>query len=237
MASKSENSFRARVGRAQEFLAYISGFENYNPPRPEENIENVRAVITELVDIMSKVASLNDLHKAAINARYFAFFEKEDSVQKLLVQIRAAVDSLYGKTSPQASAVGKIIRDMRNVKVRKEIVDINNEISVESAGRSEKSFGSVTYFFHEILATIQNYQDYATSNTRVSLESLKQTAERLVALNGDVNKKYQDLDAAREMRETRYIEFRNRSQRIKAYVRGQYGMNSKEYNLIRGLRF
>jgi len=237
MKGKSDNSFRARMGRAKEFLTYISGFENYKPPRPEENVESMGAIINELIDIMSNVASLNDLHKAAMNVRLDAFYEKDDSVQKLLVQIRAAIDALYGKTSQQATVVGKIIRDMRNVKVRKEKVDINNEVSVESVGRSEKSYGSVTFFFHEILATIQNYQDYATSNDRVSKESLKQTAEKLVAINGDVNKKYQDLDAARELRETRYIEFRNRTQRIKAYVRGQYGLNSKEYNLIRGLRF
>jgi hypothetical protein len=237
MRSTSESSFRARTGRAEEFLTYISGFENYAPTRPEDRLEGMTQFVSQLKAANTIVANTETLKQMAIGTRYKAFYHEEDSVQKLVVQIKAAVDSQYGKRSSHAIVINRIIRNMRSIKHKITEEEITEETHTKSHNKSERSFGTVTEIFRELAVTIENIADYETSNPRVTSEALKNTVKKLALLNSEVNTRKFESDVARTHRSALFDELKIKTQRIKSYVKGQYGMHSTEYQLIKGMSF
>lgn len=237
MATTKETTFKARLGRAQDMVTYIKGFANFAPTRPEDQADSMAAFVSDLEAANARVAKNKEQYKQSVDVRYAAFYGGDESVQKLLVQIRAAVDSQYGKRSTNAIVIGRIISNMRSVKITKAPADINGENDEITSTRTEKSYAAVTQYFNEIFATIENFTDYATSNVRVQKESLAATAARITGLNQEIAKKIQELKSARTHRNGQYDELRERAQRIKSYVKGQYGMQSDEYSLIRSMQF
>lgn len=237
MRSTSESSFRARTGRAEEFLTYISGFVNYSPTRPEDRLEGMTQFVSQIKAANTAVADTETLKQMAIGKRYRAFYHEEDSVQKLVVQIKAAVDSQYGKRSSHAIVINRIIRNMRSVKLKISREEITDETQAKSHKKSERSFATVTEIFRELAVTLDHIPDYETSNHRVKKDALKKTVQKLAMLNGEVNTKKMDSDVARTHRCALFDELKIRTQRIKSYVKGQYGMYSDEYQLIKGLSF
>lgn len=237
MATNSDSSFRARLARAEDLVTYISGYENYGPPRPEETVESMKALIRTLFDVNALVAARQKDYSTAVDARYNAFWQEENSVQKLIVQIRAAVEAQFGKKSTEAAIVNRIIKRMRDIKIRKAPVNLETPAAQTAASTSDRKFGTLTHFFNDIVTTIENTADFDSTNERVKKQALKDTAAKLSFFNAEVAKKDQELKSAGDHRKLQYAELKLRADRIKAYVKGFYGMKSKEYELIKGMRF
>jgi len=237
MASYSKRSYGARLGSAHELLTYISGFENFSPTKPEDSIESMKTLIDELLAVNSTVVSNNESYKTAVDIRANAFNNSENSVQKLLIQIKAAVESQYDKKSTEATVLNRIIKRMRAVKVKKSSGDPSTEEGEKAANRSNKSYGTKTQFFNDIVTTLEKFKEYQTSNERVKVPVLRETALKLALFNAEVAKTMLDSKTAGDQRRIKFEELRVRSVRIKTYVKGQYGIDSKEYALIKGLQF
>lgn len=237
MKSSKETSFKARLGRAQDLVTYIKGFANFAPTRTEDRIESMTTLVTDLLATNDLVAKISERYKNAVDMRQAAFEGGDESVQKLLVQIRAAVESQYGRKSTNAVVLGRIIKNMRAVKITKAPKDITNENEEISSRKTETSFMAVTQYFNEIISTLDNFTDYATSNVRVQKESLVATAARITGLNEEIARRIQELKSARTQRNGLYDELKERTLRIKTYVKGQYGMKSDEYSLIKSMKF
>lgn len=239
MAKYSKRSYGAKMGSAQELLTYISGFENYSPTRPEDSIENMTSMINDLLAVNSQVASCLEAYKTAVDARLKAFEKSENSVQKLLVQIKAAVESQYDRNSTEATMLNRIIKRMRAVKVKQDPAEVSEtEEGVDkSTRRVDKSFKTLTSHFFDIVSTLEKFRDYYSSNERVKLPALKEAANNLAIFNSEVAKKTLEWDAATDHRKAKFNELRARSIRIKTYVKGQYGQDSKEFDLTKSLQF
>ncbi|HRQ31011.1 MAG TPA: hypothetical protein PLU49_13090, partial [Saprospiraceae bacterium] len=228
---------RARLARAEDLVTYISGFENYGPPRPEETIESMKALIRTLFDVNANVAARQKDYSTAVDVRFNAFWKVDNSVQKLIVQIRAAVEAQFGKKSTEAAIVNRIIKRMREIRIRKAPANLETPAGQTAASRSDRKFGTLTHFFNDIVTTIENTAGYDSTNERVKKQTLKDTAANLSLLNAEVAKKEQELKSASDHRLLQYAELKLRADRIKAYVKGFYGMKSQEYELIKGMRF
>lgn len=232
-----EGSFREKLGRAKFLVNTISEFENYAPTRPEDQIAGMTSFVEELVTINDKVATLKDSKKSLTDDRRKAFLEDEDSLLQLIIQIKAAVESQYGRKSSEAIMINRNIALMRSVKPKKSAKEPKPEGEGSSYNRSEKSYGSMANVLNDIISSLSNYPDFATSNERVKVDALKATSAKLDNFNAQIAKSELEVDFAADQRVALYTELKARTQRIKTYVKGQYGHTSREYLSIKGLRF
>ncbi len=236
MTSTAENSFGARLRRAQDLLSFIQGFTGYSPPRTQESVIGFSALITSIIAANASESSTQQLFKSAVDARQAAFKTSPTSVEKILSPIIGAVESQYGKKSTEAVAIRAIIKKMRATKLIKPTVDPNTPTETKTISQSERSYGSMTQFFNDIINTLTQFTGYNPTNNAIKIATLQATATTLTTLNNTVAQKIQALSTVRATRLSQYTDLKDRVQRIKSYVKAQYGINSNEYKLIKGIK-
>lgn len=234
MTSTSEISFGAKLRKAQDLLAYLSGFTGYNPPRQQETIKGLETLIDDINHINAAQAGELESYRLTVAQRQKAFSKDPYSLEKILSPIKGAVEAQYGKQSPEAATLNTIIKKMRAAKITKAPADPTK--TEKTISQSQQSYGSLTMLFNNILNTVAQYPNYVPSNENITVTGLKKISDRLTELNNDVAQKVQQLKKVRAMRTEKYNELADSVQRIKAYVKAQYGINSDEYKLIKGIR-
>ena len=235
MASTSENTFGAKLRRAQDLLTFIVGFLGYAPPRTQESVASMTTLINSIVATNGTESSQQENYKAAVDNRQAAFSKKTGSIEKLLSPIKGAVEAQYGKKSTEAVTVNAIIKKMRATKLTKAPVDPTKPAQEKTISQSERSYGSMTQFFNDIVNSLTQFTAFNPSSNALKIAALQTTATQLTNLNNAVAQKIQTLKTTRASRLNQYADLKDRVQRIKAYVKAQYGNNSTEYNLIKGL--
>ena len=236
MSSTTERGFGARLQRAQDLRNYLQGFSNYNPPRPQEGLALFTPFVASIITANSTETSLQQQYKIAIDSRQAAFRGGENSVMKLLAPIKGAVEAQYGKKSTEAVVINQIIKSMRATKLVKPPEEPGDAAQIKSISTSERSYGSMTQFFNDIISTLQQFIAYNPSNPNITVASLQSTSVLLSQYNSDVAQKVQALKFIRAQRLNLYKDLKDRVQRIKSYVKAEYGTTSTEYNLIKGLQ-
>jgi len=237
MKNSREGSFRAKFGRAKELLTHITGFQAYQPFRPEEQIPGMTDLIDKMFAADEKVANATDTLKSLTDDRNEAFLGKDGSFMQLVIQIKSAVESQFGKNSSEATMVNRYITLIRSTKSKKTKKQGTEETAETPAARKERKFGSMPQVLNEIIVSLANYPDYAPSNENVKVDTLKAFHQKLTGLNEQVAVKDLELSNAQDIRRALYEDLAGRVLRIKAYVKGQYGIKSREYLTIKGMRF
>ena len=235
MVSISENTFGAKLRRAQDLLTFITGFVGYTPPRTQESVASMTTLINSIVTTNSSESSQQENYKVAVDARQAAFSIKNGSVEKLLSPIKGAVEAQYGKKSTEAVVVNAIIKKMRATKLKKAPADPTKPAQEKAISQSERSYGSITQFFNDIVSNLTQFTAFNPSNNTIKIVALQTISTQLTTLNNAVAQKIQPLKTIRASRLNQYADLKDRAQRVKAYVKAQYGNNSTEYNLIKGL--
>ena len=235
MSSTTENLFGARLRRGQDLQTYIAGFTGYTPPRSQESVAGYTTLINSIVTINASESSLQQNYKAAVDARQSAFTKTTASVDKLLAPIRGAVEAQYGKKSTEADAIAAIIKTMRATKLVQLPPDPSTPTVKKTLSQSERSYGSMTQYFNDIINTLTQFTAYNPTNVAIKTATLQTLAAQLTTLNNAVATKIQVLTTARVNRQALYTDLKDRAQRIKSYVKAQYGTTSNEYNLIKGI--
>lgn len=234
MASTSETSFGARLRRAQDLATYLAGFANYSPPREEETPDGFQKLLNDITTTNTNVTTALQNYNTAVTNRYNAFRQDDLSLLKLLAPIRSIILAQYGKESIEFKQTDTIIAKIRAGKLLKTpATDTTPETKIS---QSESSYGSLTQFFNDLLNTLQTFRDYKPSKTELQLPQLQAFQTNLDTLNNNVATHYQKNKQNREARRTLYEELTDRAGRIKAYVKGNYGTQSQEYILIKGLK-
>ena len=236
MASTSENTFGAKLRNAQDLLNYIQGFTGYSPPRAQESVASMTTLITSIVTANSTTANNQQQYKAATAARQAAYKGTNGSIEKLLPSIKGAVEAQFGKKAPETESIGAQIKTMRSNKLVKSPADPTKLTQEKTVSQSERSYGSMVQSFNNIIASLQQFSGYNPSNVNLRIASLQATATQVTTLNNTVAQKTLALKKAKASRKTLYADLKDRAQRIKSYVKAQYGVSSNEYNLIKGLK-
>ncbi len=236
MANITEASLGNRLRQAQDLLQYIQKFPNYSPPRVEEQVEQFGDLLQQITTTNSQVALNKDIYSLAVDRRVQAFKGSENSLMKLVTKIRGAVEAQYGKQSKAFQLINNQVKVIRNTKVAKPPQNPDNEKESGTVSRSQRSYGSLTQAFRNLVQILQSLPDYNPSNPILKIEELQKFSNQLNALNDEVAEKVHTLKAARSVRNLLYGQLKERVKRIKAYIKAQYGMQSKEYELVRGLR-
>lgn len=240
MSKSLPKSFGAQLLKAQSLVTVISGFTNYRPPRNEETAAAVSALLDEVVENNGIEIIQQENYRRAVDARHKAFWLTADSVERTIAALRNAVESQYGKPSPELTMIESITRRMNSHKKMSAPAaggDPAQEENTRTLSQTERSYGSVTKFFNDIINCLTQFPDFAPANDKLKIEGLKARASDLNAVNTSVTQTRILLQNSRIARRRLYLDLDNRVKRIRAYVRAEYGARSEEVRMISQLAY
>lgn len=234
MSTNRDNSFGAKQLRAQELSTYISQFQNYAPPRMEESVGGFMELVNQASMVNTEESQFRQVYNTAVANRENAFRRKEGSVTKLLPLIRGQVMAQYGKNSVEFNQIDAIIANIRDTRV---IVKAATETTKEQTmSQSEQSYGSMTQYFANLVGNVAQLPGFNPSNPVLQIGTLQNFVAQITQMNTEVAARLQLLYEVRNRRNAIYADLHDRVLRIKAYVKANYGTNSSEYKLIKGMR-
>jgi hypothetical protein len=236
MASTFENTFGAKLRNAQDLVNFVQGFVGYAPPRTQETVASMNTLISNIVTSNNSLATLKQQFTTAVSARQNAYRGTSASLEKLLSPIKGAVEAQYGKTSIESKSIGSLISGMRASKLIRLPADPTKATEEQTISQSERSYGSIIQSFNNIVSGLQQFAGYNPSNVNLRIASLQAVATNITTLNNTVAQRLQAIKASQTTRNTQYTDLKDRVQRIKSYVKAQYGMASTEYNMVKGIK-
>ena len=233
MASTSEITIGAKVANAEKILMHLQSFVDYTPVDISLSSAALNTLITSIKTKNTETASAIQSYSAAVDKRQSLFQKDPNSLIKVLSPIGATVRSSFDKSSKEAADVSAMIVKIRGVKVNKG----SKEPNADFVSQSERSYGSMTQNFSDMITTLENYgAKYTPVNTDIKLVTLKEKQTNLTAANNSVTTTYGLLKEKRDDRGNLYKTLTTITQRIKDSVKSQYGLKSTEYNLVKGLK-
>jgi len=236
MTSTVENTFGSKLRNAQDLITFVQGFAGYAPPRAQESLASMNALITNIVSTNNTLANTQQQYALAVRNRQDAYRGTANSIEKLLSPLKGAVEAQYGKNSKESIAVAGIVKAMRATKLIKLPADPTKGTQESTLSQSERSYGSIIQSFNSLIGSLQQFAGFNPSNPNLRIPALQSTAAQINILNNTVAQRIQTLKANQTNRNTLYTDLKDRVQRIKAYVKAQYGISSTEYNLVKGIK-
>jgi len=234
MTTNRESSFGARLLRAQELATYIGQFQNYAPPRMEESVGSFTELVNQTAWSNTEETQFRQQYNTAVTNRGKAFRKEKGSVLKLLPLIRGQVLAQYGKDSVEFNQIEAIIVNIRDTRI---IIKPATENTPEKTmSQSEQSFGSLTQYFSNLVSNLVQLPGYNPSNPMLQIEYLQNFVAQINQMNIEAAMRFQQLRESRKRRNDNYEMLHDRAQRIKNYVKANYGVDSSEYTLIKSLR-
>ncbi len=234
MSSNSEVSYGARIGNAEKLVAALQNFNGYVPVKPEYSINNYSTLITEIKSENNTVATNKQSYSLAVDNRQRIFDTGDDSIKKLLSPINGAIKVIYGRTAKEATDAAAIIAKIRGANIKKSSSTTPNE---ETVSQSYQSYNSKVQFFSDLIVNLTNFgNNYTPANTTLTVPALTAKYNSAVTANAEVMNTFTQFAQANTVRITKYDLLSQTAIRIKDSVKAQYGNNSTEYLLIKGLK-
>ena len=107
----------------------------------------------------------------------------------------------------------------------------------ETHSVSQQSYGSITLNFQNLISDIESLgTQYSPANEDITLDKLTDLKDQAIIKNNSVVASYSLLSPKQDSRLTLYNTLSAKTVRIKDFVKSQYGANSSEYKLIKGLK-
>ena len=193
-------------------------------------------LITSIIASNNSLATIQQQYKTSVAARQSAYRGTATSIEKILSPLKGAVEAQFGKTSTESKSIGALVKSMRSTKLVKLPADPTKGTQEKTISQSERSYGSMIQSFNNLVSSLQQFTGYNPSNTNLKIATLQAAATQITTLNNTVAQRIQTLKTTQTTRYTQYTDLQDRVQRIKAYVKSQYGVASTEYNLVKGIK-
>lgn len=235
MASKFETSFGARLRKFEDAIQYIQNWPVYTPSRPEIAIAELQALVQSIKNANNKETDIQLHYQEAVAVRTALFSKGAQSLEKLMSSIRFNVNFLYGRQSPQAESIGSIIRRFRSSRLIKLPADPANPDAEKTISQSQRSYGSRTQFFADIVTTLKSSPNYSSDNAALTLAALEQKLADLTTASNNVASQLQKIASIRKERLIQYEQMAKAARLIKDYAAAQYGNRSTEYRSVMAL--
>lgn len=235
MASISERTFGSRLANAESLSAHLKAFVGYTPASAELSAASLDTLLSSIRSQNNTVANTQASYSAAVEARQQLFSKAPDSLEKLLSPIGSAVRAKYGKEAKATTETEALIVRLRG-KSKTKMESIEGEEAKEGVSQSERSYGSMTQHFADLIAMLTSMgANYAPSNNAAKIASLNAKLTAIRAANLTVTTSYGSLKVATDTRQNQYQDLVGRVVRIKESIKSQYGLKSSEYALIKKL--
>lgn len=234
-----KGGFAERLQRARDMYSILKGFEGYNPPRAEESLERFQAFIDTLVMANKTVTDRNGDKRFKVSDRRDIYFDSVGSVMKFFSSIMLYIKAKYGQKSTEYAILRTIMNKMKSSKI---VQSASTELAQDQKtrkpfNRSDRSFGSLTQYFQDFITTVLKFDGYDPDIEEYKPAGLEALLVKINKLNDDVATHKSELKTVQDERVELFNELRERSNRIKYYVKFKYGSDSTEYNQIRSFRF
>lgn len=241
MSSISEKTFGSRLTNAETLSAHLKSFGGYAPPASELSAASLDTLLSNIRSQNTTVASSQAGYSAAVEARLQLFSKAPDALGKVLSPIGAAVRAKYGKEAKATQDMTELVNKLRGEgKAKPKITEEDqnsNEKSNSGVSQSERSYGSMTQHFADLIAMLTAMgANYAPTNNNIKLATLTTKLTAIRTANTAVAGAYGSLKVATDNRQTQYADLVGRVGRIKEAVKSQYGVKSSEYALVKGLK-
>lgn len=156
------------------------------------------------------------------------------AIKKILSPINGAVKVAYGRTSKEATDVAGIIAKIRGANIRKSKSTNPDE---QTVSQSYQSFNSKAQFFSDLIVNLNNFrEDYQPANSTLKIARLTDIYTAAITANSLVMNSFTQFAQSNTTHIDGYFELSQTAIRIKDSVKAQYGYNSTEYALIKGLK-
>lgn len=233
MASVSESSFGNRLNNAQTLATHLQSIANYSELNSELSIANLNSKVQELLVTNAEIAVKAQTYSASVDAKQKIFTKDSNSIAKIVTPVIANVRSIYGKNATETQNINNLITKIRGIKVaRSTTVEITETVS-----QSERSYGTMLQTFSDLISTLTIFgANYAPTNDELSVIKLTQKRDLATQINIKSIEELGALKIARESRTIKYEQLSQLCQRLKETVKAQYGTQSVEYKLVKGLK-
>ena len=159
---------------------------------------------------------------------------KINAINKLLSPINAAVKVSFGRTAKEATNVASIIAKIRGANIKNKKTANPDEATVS---QSYQSFNSKAQFFADLIANLSNFgTDYTPANSEITITELNNRYNDAITANNEVMNNFTQFVQNNKVRIESYNTLSQIGIRIKDSIKAQYGNNSTEYNLVKGLK-
>lgn len=233
MASTSEVTFGSRLQNAEQLLTHLQSFTGYAPPATDQSPEHLQTLVTGMRTLNTEAARGTQAYSAAVDHRQKRFQKDSDGLAKIVTPIAAAVRAAFGRDSKESADIAAMITKTRSKKMKKG----SNAPDTKSISQSEHSYGSLTQTFANIIDTLESYgARYAPANDSIKIISLKRMLRDLIEANTAVTAAFGSLKQTKDDRAALYKTLSALGPHIKDAVKSQYGANSSEHALIKGLK-
>lgn len=234
MSSNSETSYGARIGNAEKLVAALQNFNSYLPIKPEYSINSYTDLIYNTKAYNNTVASDKQNYSLAIDNRIQVFEKGNAAISKVLSPINGAVKVAFGRTSKEASDVAFIIAKIRGA--NRKIIKPSKP-NEETVSQSYQSYNSRAQYFSDMIVSLTNFgTNYVPANPAINIAGLNTIYTNAIAANTAVMDTFTKFAQSNTIRLDAYYQLSQTAIRIKDSVKAQYGFNSTEYKLIKGLK-
>lgn len=233
MRSISERSYGARIGNAESMVASLQNFIGYQPIKPAYSISSFTDLINTTKGFNNTVAGKKQSYSLAVENRIQIFDKETFSINKILSPINGTVKVVYGRTSKEATDVARIIAKIRGVNKTNKLIEKLDEATVS---QSYQSYNSKAQFFSDLIVNLTNFgANYNPANDVVKVVALNDVYANAVTANNEVMNTFTQFVQDNATRIDSYYQLSQMAIGIKESVKAQYGFNSPEYRLIKGL--
>jgi lipoate synthase len=234
MKTVSQKSFVARLARAEQLFQHVNSYSGYNPGTDELALQALNNLITEITATHTLHTTTHHDFAEAAKQREKIFTSNPDSVARNMTLVKAHIKARKGGASQQYIDVNNLVQKMRGSKPTK-ITKNATELTISN---TEKSYGSQLQNFASINELLTQFgSDYNPANNKIVLENLRLQFQQANTINNEVTLKYGAFKPTIAKRQNIFKKLLETASRIKEAVKSQYGTDSSEYKLIKGLRF
>lgn len=232
MKSTTEKSFGARIGKAENLVTALQGFNGYQPVKPELSASGLSTLILGIKSQNNQIAISKQNYSLAIEHRMQIFEKGSFSLHKILSPINATVKVIFGKEAKESLDIAGIIAKIRGANIKTLKDSVGSLVS-----QSHQSYHSKIQYFADLIANLSNLgAAYVPFRTEVSLVNLKALQLQAVQANTGVMETYTVFAQQNEVRISAYSTLSKTATLIKESIKAQYGFNSVEYGLVKKLR-
>jgi len=232
MKSNAQTSFSSRLTNAETLVENLETFTDFNPQDDTLLAASVKEDTINLHAIQKDYAKKQFEYTQATIERKKFFESEPNSITKVLSPISSYIAGKFGKESAEFKRVKAEIDKIRGVKKVK-ITENSNEKTIS---RSERSFGNRLVYFGDIITVLEtNIPSYAPPREAIKIDNLKIILDKATGYTNVVSNKLALFKPVIQSRTENYKKLNKKAQRIKNLVKSQYGIESAEYKLIKGL--
>ncbi len=234
MKSTSEVSYGARIGNAEKLVIALQNFSNYQPVKSEFSIASFNNLIVDIKAKNNLVAEKKQNYSLAVENRKQIFETGPNSIGKRLSPINGAVKVSFGRTAKESTDIASIIAKIRGANNKTKKTATPEEASVS---QSYQSYNSKAQFFSDLIVNLTNLSaNYTPSNQLINISELNTLYNQAISANGEVMNSFTQFSQTNKNRIADYLTLSQTAIRIKDGIKAQYGNNSTEYKLIKGLK-